>query len=362
MKKIPFSEPWFSESYAEIVRDQIASGVVDSGLATAAFQEAISIRVRSRHTVMTTSGTAALSVAAIALGLKAGEEILVPAYGSVSTVNAFASIGLSPRMVDIDRSTGCMHPMSVEKKITSKTRAICFVDFSGYVGDPILTAKEICSDKGLFLLEDASSAFGQSFGKNFAGTFGRIGTFSFGASEILSTGQGGALVTDSEEYFRRAVNYIHQGNFDLRRTGKIETVGTNLRYNDILAAFGLGQLRDLEIRLGRKLNAHEVLKKALRNRIFQVPGNCPPKYNVVFTEERAKLLEVLRAQGIHAARLFGKICDHPAYAHLAEGSYPEADFWSERAVYLPCGLSLTIEDAARIAEAVLDSGIAIDPL
>src|SRR5215470_4295820 len=107
-RQIPLVEPWFPESYADAVRDQILSGFIGPGRATQAFSDALAAFSGSPHSLLTVSGTIALSVAAKSLGLEPGDEILVPAYGVISTINAFASIGLQPRLVDIDRRTGCM--------------------------------------------------------------------------------------------------------------------------------------------------------------------------------------------------------------------------------------------------------------
>src|SRR6185503_599593 len=114
----------------------------------------------SEHCLLTVSGTAALTVAAVAIGLQAGDEILVPAYGVISTINGFASFGLRPRLVDIDRRTGCMSVAKLVEAISSQTKAVCFVNFSGYTGSNLLDAAAECGRRGIPLIEDAACAFG----------------------------------------------------------------------------------------------------------------------------------------------------------------------------------------------------------
>src|ERR1700704_5889527 len=133
-RPIPLVEPWFPPEYADAVRDQVLSGSIGPGRATQAFGSAIAEFANAAGCVLTVSGTVALGVAAKALGLQAGDEILVPAYGVISTINGFASIGLHPKLVDIDRETGCMSRERLEETISPRTKAVCYVNFSGHTG------------------------------------------------------------------------------------------------------------------------------------------------------------------------------------------------------------------------------------
>lgn len=355
MKEIRLCEPWFASSYADAVRDQILSGWVGPGRATCQFASAIAEYTGSAHCLLTTSGTVALMVAATALGLKPGDEIIVPAYGVVSTINAFACMGLRPRLVDIERGSGCLSPGSLTEKLSPRTRAVCFVNFSGYTGKNLVEVAKICEDRGLPLIEDAACAFGHRSGGRSAGTFGKIGIYSFSVPKIITTGQGGAIVTDSVDYFERACRFVDHGDTNWRKTNIVREVGTNLRYNDILASFGLAQFRDIEKRLARKREVYQAFRNLLGNRIFQVPGENGPLHHIVFTGDREGLRAFLEERGIAATEQYRTLCEHPPYAHLREDGFPNADFWTRHAVYLPFGLALEPEDARRIAETVLES-------
>jgi len=124
-KAIPLVEPWFPPSYADAVRDQVLSGFLGPGRATQDFCDALASRVGAPRAAATVSGTVALTVAAIALGLVPGDEVIVPAYGVISTINAFAVAGFEPRLVDIERSTGCMSAAALAEAITQIGRASC---------------------------------------------------------------------------------------------------------------------------------------------------------------------------------------------------------------------------------------------
>ncbi|KKS41508.1 MAG: DegT/DnrJ/EryC1/StrS aminotransferase family protein [Candidatus Gottesmanbacteria bacterium GW2011_GWC1_43_10] len=356
MYNIPLCEPWFEPSYAEKVRGQILSGQIGPGPVTMEFARRLAAFAKAKYCVLTTSGTVALSLAALALGLKPGDEILVPAYGVVSTINALAFLGLKPRLVDIDQTTGCMSPHELEKRITPQTRGVCFVNFSGYTGQNLVQVAQICRARHLPLIEDAACALGHKFWGKSAGTFGTIGIYSFSVPKIITCGQGGALITNSATLFRKLSQLIDQGDLNWRRTNLIHGIGSNFRFNDILAAFGLVQLGAIDKRITRKKAVFAVFKKMLKRKIFQVPGAVPPLHQIVFTPKPHSLVKYLKRCGISGVRQYRTLSEHPPYANLSDRKFPAADFWTRYAVYLPFGLALETQDAQKIVKALLTSG------
>ncbi len=361
-KVISLCEPWFPQSYGDAIRDQFNSGFIGPGRTTQAFAEVLASFSGVRTCVLTVSGTVALTVAARALELRPGNEILVPAYGVISTINAFASVGLRPKLVDIDRRTGCLAIERLAEAISPATKAVCFVNFSGYTGDNLVQIARECASRRIPLIEDAACALGHSYQGRAAGTFGQIGTYSFSVPKVVTTGQGGALVSDDEGLYKKAAAFIDQGDLEWRKTNLNRGIGTNLRFNDIQASLGLCQMRDIAVRLERRRASFAALKAGLGSRLYCVPGTEAPLHNIVFTREPDRLIAVLKQNGIHAVRQYRTISQHPAYGDLARCGFPNADYWTDRAVYLPFGMSLTAEDAERIAAAVHQSGVALDPL
>ena len=360
INRIPLAEPWFPAAYGDAIRDQFQSGFIGPGRTTEAFAGALAAYAGAVKCVLTTSGTIALSVAARALGLKPGDEILIPAYGVISTINAFASIGLRPRLVDIDRATGCMCPGAWAAAIASATRAVCFVNFSGYTGPNLAAIAGSCAQRGIPLIEDAACALGHRYQGRAAGTFGTIGTYSFSVPKVLTTGQGGALVTNDPLLFDAAAAFIDHGDLEWRQTNLNRSIGTNLRFNDLLAALGLCQIRDIDERLERRRASFTALQEGLRGRLHCVPGQQAPLHNIVFTPEPDQLVAALKEAGIAAVRQYRTISGHPAYRDLAEAAFPNADYWTDHAVYLPFGMALLPEHSERIAAAVLDSGVPLE--
>lgn len=357
---IPLVDPLFPSSYADAVRDQILTGFIGPGKKTQEFAAALARRVGVDRSVATVSGTVALSVVAHALGLEPGDEILVPAYGVISTISAFAAIGLQPRLVDIDRETACMSVARLRESLGPATRAVCYVNFSGHTGPALVEIAALCRERGIPLIEDAACALGHSFEGRAAGTFGDVGTYSFSVPKVVTTGQGGAFVARDSQVLDRAAAFIDHGDLDWRRTNLNRAVGTNLRFTDVQAALGLCQLNDLDARLARRRDAHQVLKERLAGKLFTVPGAEAPLHNIVFSTRPDDLVAALKSAGVSAVRQYRTLSQHPAYHSLAVRSYPAADYWTDCAVYLPFGMTLTPGDAARVADAVAASGLAVD--
>jgi perosamine synthetase len=355
---IPLVEPWFPPEYADAVRDQVLSGFIGPGPATQTFAGALSEFASATGCVLTASGTVALSVAAKAVGLQPGDEILVPAYGVIATINAFASIGLQPKLVDIDWETGCMSPERLDAAITARTKAVCYVNFSGHTSVRLAGIASECASRGIPLIEDAACALGHRYEGRAAGMFGTIGVYSFSVPKVITTGQGGALVSHNRTLLDKAAAFIDHGDLEWRKTNLNREVGTNLRFTDIQARLGMCQLRDLGARLERRRASFAVLREALGQYLYQVPGDEAPLHNIVFTEQPDELVAALRQQNIHAVRQYRTLSQHPAYASLS-GSYPNADAWTSHAVYLPFGMSLAPEDADRIGAAVRQTGVSL---
>lgn len=353
---LPLVQPWLGPECADAVRDQINTGFLGPGKATAAFGARLAEIAGVAHGVPTVSGTVALTVAAKALGLEPGDEILVPAYGVISTINAFTSVGLVPRLVEIDFATGCIDVAQLKARLTPKTKAVCFVDFSGHTGQVLVEVAAFCREQGLPLIEDAACALGQHFEGRNAGSFGTIGCLSFSVAKVMTTGQGGAVLTQDKALADKAACWIDHGDPDWRQTNTHRHIGTNLRFNDILASFGLSQLQTIDQRLERKRAAFAALREELDGYLFTVPGGEAPLHNIVFADEPAALVRDLRAQGIGAAQQYRFLANNPVYAHLGGEGFDNSRRWEAQAVYLPFGLGLMQEDGRRIGHSVRATG------
>lgn len=359
MAFIPLAEPWIDADCAQAVGKQVASGFLGPGEATATFASQLATLTGTQHCVPTVSGTVALSVAAKALDLKPGDEIIVPAYGVISVINAFASFGYGPRLVDIDPATACIDPDALAERLTGRTKAVCFVNFSGHTGAPLAEVAAFCRSKGLPLIEDAACAFGHRYNGKPAGSFGTIGCLSFSVPKVVTTGQGGAIVTDDTAIADRARAFTDHGDLEWRGTNLNRGIGTNLRFNDVLSSLGLAQLDTLAERLGRKRRSYLALREELDGYLYAVPGDEAPLHYIVFSDDPPALVGRLRAQEIAATVQYRFLAEHPPYVALGDGDFLGARSWGRSAVYLPFGLAMSEVDARRVGRAVKAAGVPI---
>lgn len=359
MAFIPLAEPWIDADCAQAVGKQVASGFLGPGETTAVFARRLAALTGTQHCIPTVSGTIALTVAAKALDLQPGDEIIIPAYGVISVINAFASFGYVPRLVDVDPVTACIDPTALEARLTARTRAVCFVNFSGHTGAPLAQVADFCRGKGLPLIEDAACALGHKHEGKSAGSFGTVSCLSFSVPKVLTTGQGGAVVTNDQAIADSARAFIDHGDLEWRRTNLNRHIGTNLRFNDVLSSLGIAQLDTLTERLARKQRSYLALQEELDGHLYTVPGDQAPLHYIVFSDEPAALVSKLRAQAIGAAVQYRFLAEHPPYKKFDDGDFLGARSWGRSAVYLPFGLAMTEGDARRIGNAVKTSGILI---
>ncbi|HVY12644.1 MAG TPA: DegT/DnrJ/EryC1/StrS family aminotransferase [Alphaproteobacteria bacterium] len=347
---IPLAEPLLPPHCAEAVARQVQTGFVGPGPKAQEFAASLAKEAGVPHGLTVASGTVALSVAAIALGLRPGDEIVLPAYGVISVINAFGSLGLKPRLADIDAKTGCISAVALEKAITPATRAVCFVDFAASLGPELDEARALCQSRKLPFIEDAAWALGRKARGKKGGGNGDIGITSFSVPKIITTGQGGALFLHDEAMLNKAVALVDQGDTEWRKTGVNRGIGSNLRLSDVSAALGLAQLQELPERLKIKARNHEIIRKGLGERLFRASDGEPSTLNIVFVEEPESLMGFLKTKGILSMRQYRGYWQHPPYAALND-NFKGAQFWTDHAVYLPFGIGLSEEQAVRVMEA-----------
>jgi len=230
-----------------------------------AFEAELAERMGVGYSHLCASGTAALSIALAACGVGAGDEVVVPPFTFVATVEAVIYAGAVPVFSEID-DTLCLDPGSLESVITDRTRAVIPVHMCGAQAR-IGEIKAICDRHGLILIEDACQAFGATMDGKPLGTFGRMGCFSFDAVKTVTCGEGGAVVTDDRVLYLKADAFAdhghdHQG-LDRGAEGH-EILGTNHRISELNAAVGLAQLRKLDKILEIQRNHKNAIKTALK--------------------------------------------------------------------------------------------------
>lgn len=221
------------------------------------------------HTQLVSSGTAALTVAMSALGLGAGDEVIMPTFTFVASFEAVLSVGAIPVLVDIDESL-TLDPAAVEAAITPQTRAVMPVHMCGSMAQ-LDELKAICDKHNLILLEDACQAIGATYKGKAVGTIGHAGTFSFDFVKIITCGEGGAILTNDKEVYEKCDQFSDHGHDHMGKDRGADLhpyLGYNYRISELHAAVGLAQVRRLNEFLTIQRRNHAIIKEALKD----VPG------------------------------------------------------------------------------------------
>ena len=234
---------------------------------TAALERAAERAFNCKYALATTSGTASLLSSLFAVGIKPGDEVIVPAYTYLATYTAVIFLGGIPVLAEVDDSL-TIDPEEIKKKITPKTKAILPVHMLGNLCqmDAIL---DIAKEHGLAVVEDSCQAVGATYRGKSAGTIGDVGAMSLNFFKTITTGEGGMVVTDNPEYYERAFEFHHQGTPSEREgTKNLGVIGINFRSNEVTAAFALAQLAKLPTLVER---LHYV-KDKFKGYLSQIPG------------------------------------------------------------------------------------------
>jgi len=227
-------------------------------------EEAICKTFGSKYAQLTSSGTSALTTALAALGIGAGDEVIMPTFTFVASFEAVLSVGAVPVLVDVDE-TLTMSPDAVRKAITSKTKCVVPVHMCGSMAD-IDALVAICKENNLLLLEDACQSIGATYKGKYVGTIGDAGTFSFDFVKIITCGEGGAVITNNEETWNKCDGYSDHGHDHKgvdRGADLHPFIGYNFRISELHAAVGLAQIKKLHKFLNIQEGNHEQLKNIL---------------------------------------------------------------------------------------------------
>ncbi len=270
-KKIPLIRPYIDKEELEAVRKVFESGYLAKGPTAKIFEKEFSEYLGIKHASAVTSCTTALHLALVCLGIGLGDEVIVPDFTYPATGHVVFHVGAKPILVDIDLKTFNLDPSKLEAAITENTKSIIVVHLFGYPADmsPIL---EIAQKYDLSIIEDAACAIGTLYKGKKAGTFGDIGCFSFHARKLLTTGEGGMLVTDNEEYAKISHSMKDFGIRVISDKIYFTHPGFNYRLSDVLAAIGRVQL----IKIDKILEKRKNLAKVYTELLSDLEGVKPP--------------------------------------------------------------------------------------
>lgn len=362
-QRIPVAAPLLDGREREYVLECLDTNWISSaGRFIGAFETAFAEACGVRHAVATNNGTTALHLALVAMGLRPGDEVIVPTLTYIASANAVTYCGATPVFADCDPVTFNLDPSAVAAAITPRTRAIMPVHLYGHPVDmdPIVA---LAKDHGLLVVEDAAEAVGARYKNRAAGALGDCATFSFFGNKIITTGEGGMVTTDDDDLAARLRLYRGQG-MDPQRRYWFPVVGYNYRMTNIAAAIGLGQLERLDHHLAaraRIAEAYDDRLAALTNRLVRPQAmnwarHAYWMYTVVLTDTVAKsrdqVIAELDALGIETRPVFHPMHRLPPYQDSRGGPFPHADYVGARGINLPTFGAMTTDDVDRVVAAL----------
>lgn len=354
-RKIPVAAPALVGREKEYVMDCMDTNWISSnGKYIDQFEQAFAAYTGVPHAISCCNGTVAIHLALLAFDLKPGDEVIVPTLTYVASANPVVYCGATPVFVDVDPTTWCIDPARIAEKITPRTKGIIAVHLYGHPADmdPIM---KMAAERKLFVIEDVAEAHGATYKGRMAGTLGDIATFSFFGNKIITTGEGGMMITRNPELAQKMRLFKGQG-MDPNRRFWFPITGYNYRMTNIEAAIGLAQLEKIEWHISRRKEIAAVYTRQLSGcRELALPPNCEWAsnvfwlYSVVLTEHctltRDEVMAKLAAVGIETRPFFYPMHILPMFSDLAKGqTFPVSDHLSSRGINLPTFANLQAED------------------
>ncbi len=344
---IRLARPDVGAEEAAAVAEVLASGRLTMGPKVAELEAELARACEVEHAVCVSSGTAALHLAVLALGLGEGDEVLVPAYTFPATANVVALAGARPVLVDVDPETFDVDPERAAAAVTRRTRAVLAVHLFGRPA----RLEELPE---LTLIEDAAGALGARRRGRACGSLGACGCLSFHPRKIVTTGEGGAVTTNDPE-LAAAVRQLRHHGWQPPDGEDMPVPGFNYRLSDVLCAIGIPQLHRLDELLAARERIAAGYAERLAGLDLILPGADPGDRHgwqayVLQVDRRDEALAALRASGIEAQ--IGTYALHRLGAYRDQGAFPGANACFERALALPFHSRLSEADLDRIAEAL----------
>ena len=363
MHKIPISVPSFCGNEKKYVNDCMESGWISSaGKYVQLFEEKFAEFCEVKHAIACCNGTTALHLALLALDLKAGDEVIVPTLTYIATANAVSYCGAVPVFVDSESETWNLDPVEVLAKITPRTKGIIAVHLYGHPAKMGLL-REIANHHNLFLLEDAAEAHGALYQGQKVGSIGDMAAFSFYANKIISTGEGGMVVTNDDSLAQQARLLRGQG-VDPNRRYWHPIIGYNYRMMNLPAAIGLAQVEQVETLIEKREKLAEIYHNELgsvKNISWQSQQPWAKHVywmmNVILEGDKWKtrdeIMKVLDEKGIETRPVFYPVHSLPPYLKsCSDESFPIAEHLARNGISLPTWIGLKDTDIKFICESL----------
>jgi perosamine synthetase len=360
--RIPLSAPDITDAEIAAVTQVLRSGRLSLGPQLEAFESAIAQYTGTQHAVGVSSGTAGLHLAIRALGLKEGDEVILPSFTFIAAANVLLYERITPVFADIDAATLNLDPSSVESAVTSRTRAILAVHTFG-VPAAFDDLKLISQRNNLLLLEDACEALGAEYNGKKVGSLADAGVFAFYPNKQITTAEGGVFVTQNESLAARVRSLRNHGRTESADWLQHAELGYNYRLSELHAALGVVQMRRIDAILARR----EKIARGYAERLSGTAGTTLPPlglpnrriswfvYVVRLAEKysqaaRDRIVKQMVSRGVGAGRYFAPIHLQPPYRRLNHSPLPVTEAIGARTIALPFFNQITEAQLDEVAE------------
>lgn len=367
---ISINQPFFGSEELELIRKVLESGLVSSaasdGQYVTRFEDSFSKFISSRHAIAVSNGTAALHAALVAAEISEGDEVIIPAFTFVSAAEAVLLAGARPILADINPQTYAIWTDSLEESITRRTKAVIVTHLYGLPADldPI---KELAEKRGLVLVEDAAQSLGADYHGRHVGSIGDMACFSFYATKNITTGEGGMVTTNDEEYAERLRLFRCHGE---SKRYQPSCLGTNYRLSEIQAALGVAQLAKISRLLARRRKNASILTNELAGaseiQLPIEPEGSTHSWNLYtirvkaggrHSTRRDKIVKYLRSKGIQAGVYYPLPINLMPYyremLRIPSGSFPNSELSSRTVLSLPVHPRLDDRGMAFVADTTM---------
>jgi perosamine synthetase len=351
--------PLFGEEEKRAICEYMdEDGFITEFKRTEKFEQMIAQFTGAKHCVLVNNGTISLTLAAMAADVQAGDEVIVPNYTMIATSNSVKMFGVVPVFVDVEPETLCLDIEKVKQALSPKTKAIMFVSANGrYPKAGISAFESLARERNLLLIEDAAQSLGSFYpdGRHI-GRAGLVGSFSFSAPKIISTGQGGALITDDDVVaakLRRLKDFGRSGGGnDIH-----DSIGYNFKFTELQACIGIEQMKKLPARVERK---KEIWRRYASNlsgasgiQLFEHDLDwTSPWFIDSKVENREGLIVHMKVAGIGTRVMYPPINKQIAYQ--VPGEHPVSDLIGEKGLWLPSAVQLLDQEVDFICDTILD--------
>lgn len=370
-KTIPYGHQWLDDKDIAAVVEALKSDRITQGPKVREFEEALAKFVGAKYAVVVNSGTAALHAAYFVAGIETDDEVITSPITFASTANAALFLGVHPVFVDVGSDTGNINPALIEAAITPLTKAITPIHYGGHPAH-LAQVWKIAKKYNLLVIEDACHALGASYKKKMIGNcqYSDLSAFSFHPVKSITTGEGGAITTNNEEFYQKLLMFRRHGmtknpSVSAEWWYEMRFLGHNYRLADFQCALGLSQLKKLPKFIQRRRRIAEIYQKQFsENNYFDLPEEkdyaesawhlYPIRLKKKYQSQRERIFSWLRRNKLGVQVHYIPVYWHPYYQELGyqRGICPVAEDFYQREISLPIYPSMKDAEIANVAEIV----------